>query len=463
MNITVKTIKQHLKDKEILEGNFGLEKEGLRITSDGKLATTPHPEEFGDKTENPYITTDFSESQIEIVTPTFQSIDETYEFLDLIVDIVNSTISSNEYIWTQSIPPILPKDDEIPIARYNNHQMGISAEKYRQGLAKKYGTKKQMLSGIHYNFSFTDETIEKLYQAQDTITTLKEFKDQLYLKIVRNYMRYKWFLIYITGVSSAAHKTFKSETKNLLDKCDNFGGIYSDDAISIRNSSCGYKNLIELYPRYDSVENFTTDVKSYIEKGYLSEAKELYTQIRLKPADPINFLTSLKDGIRYIELRTLDINPYNKNGIEKDEMKFIHLFIIYMLLKEESDYEYYQQEGFRNEEKVAEKGLSGELQLKCDGKDISLKKWANEILLDLIDINAQLNLGYDGTIKYIKEKLENKNNTYSMQLINDVKNKGFINMHIDKAVEYKKQSVTQLKQTLNENPQAKIYYDEAIE
>ena len=67
---TTDNIKGILTPEEILRGNFGFEKEGLRVNNKGELSITPHPTIFGDKLKNPYITTDFSESQVEIVTPT---------------------------------------------------------------------------------------------------------------------------------------------------------------------------------------------------------------------------------------------------------------------------------------------------------------------------------------------------------------------------------------------------------
>ena len=59
------------KGKLLVEGNFGLEKECQRIISSGDLALTPHPHVFGDKTKNPHITNDFSESQVEMITKPF--------------------------------------------------------------------------------------------------------------------------------------------------------------------------------------------------------------------------------------------------------------------------------------------------------------------------------------------------------------------------------------------------------
>ena len=48
-------------DRKLIRSNFGLEKENLRVDSNGKLALTKHPKIF--KEDNPYIKRDFSESQ----------------------------------------------------------------------------------------------------------------------------------------------------------------------------------------------------------------------------------------------------------------------------------------------------------------------------------------------------------------------------------------------------------------
>lgn len=142
---TIDNIKKILTPKEIMEGNFGLEKEGLRINDKGELSLSPHPECFGNKLTNPFITTDFSESQVEIVTPTFDSINEVYQCLSFLVDIVNTSIPEDEYIWNQSLPCILPDDNQIPLAYYEGKK-GEESRNYRIKLANKYGTKKQMIS-----------------------------------------------------------------------------------------------------------------------------------------------------------------------------------------------------------------------------------------------------------------------------------------------------------------------------
>lgn len=440
-HFNISTIKEALTKEDILSANFGLEREGVRTNNNGTLSLIKHPTAFGDKIKNPVITTDFSESQIEMVTPTFKSTDEAYAFLSFLTDIVNQTIPDNEYLWNQSLPCILPDSRDIPIAIYGSDEKSETSFRYRVGLAHKYGTKKQLISGIHYNFSFDEETIKKLYEYDNLNLTYIEFKNQIYLRIVRNYLRYKWLIIYLTGCSVSAHESFTCECKKLMNhkKDDEY---YSTNGVSFRNASCGYKNLYDLYPRYDTVENFVSDVQSYINDEILSEAKELYTQIRLKSKDPTNFLESLtKDGILYVELRTVDINTFDSYGISKQDMDFLHLLMIYLLIKEESDYPKWQEESLINEEETAQNGYGSDMTLLKDGCEVTLLSWAKETIDEIIHLNEELNLGFGEVLDVITERINNPDKTYSKRLLEIVKKEGFINSQKRIANDIKQQSL----------------------
>ena len=187
-------IKNLFSSKEILSGNFGIEREALRLDKNGYLAKSDHPEEFGDKAHNPYITTDFSESQIEVITPALSDIKETYDFTRALYDIVAMEIG-DEYLWPDSMPCIIPDDKDIPVAKFDNNSK--EAQEYREKLLLKYGGKKQLISGIHYNFSFDESIIEKLYEDSKRKLSYKEFKNSIYLKVARNYLRYRWLIVYL--------------------------------------------------------------------------------------------------------------------------------------------------------------------------------------------------------------------------------------------------------------------------
>ena len=433
-----------LSSDEILAGSFGIEWESLRAKEDGKLSLTPHPAIFGDKLTNPVITTDFSESQIEIITPTFDTIDEAYDTFSLLADLVNASLPDDEYLWFQSIPCILPYWDRIPIAQYSED--GVDNQKYREDLAMKYGVKKQMISGVHFNFSFSDNFLKKLYSLEKSNATFKEFKNDIYLKIARNYLRYCWLIIYLTGCSIGSHRTFSHDCIHLMDARDDFGSYYSTRGPSFRNASCGYKNLKELYPSYDSVEEFTGDINRFIADGDLSEAKELYTQIRLKPKNPKDLLNSLNDeGIEYIEIRTLDINPFYKCGLVKKDMAFLHLFLIYMLVKEESDYEFWQKEAKINEENTAERAYDDSMRLLKDGKEVSIGQWASEIVDEMYEMCDALDINEFDTLNLMHERISNPDSTYGKKLLRLIRKRGYINAHMELSKNNKQISVDNLK------------------
>lgn len=461
--LTTSNIKGLLTPKELLSGNFGFEKEGLRIDSKGNLSITPHPDVFGNKLTNPYITTDFSESQVEIVTPTFNSIKEAYQCLTFLVDIVNTSIPNDQYIWNQSLPCILPDKYMIPLAEYEGKK-GEKSRDYRINLANKYGTKKQMISGIHYNFSINEETLQKLYSNYNNNVSYKNFKNEIYLKITRNYLRLRWLIIYLTGATPSAHKTFTKECIKLMENFDGIDSYYSKEGASFRNSKIGYKNLLALYPHYDNILKFTSDVNNYIEEGILSEAKELYTQIRLKPKNPTRYLESLKeDGILYLEVRSIDINPFDKCGISLVDAEFVHLFLIYLMLKEEEEYSKWQSEGVFNEELIAEKAFSLDCYLIKNGKKIAFKKWANEIIDEIEEINNTLKLEKDEIIKIMRERVNNPEKTYASQLVKIIENKGFISSQTSISKHNKETSFESIDlETIENNEKLKDYYTKSL-
>ena len=451
-----------LSSDEILAGSFGIEWESLRAKGEGELSLTPHPEVFGDKLTNPLITTDFSESQIEIITPAFNTIEKAFDTFSLLSDLVNSSLPEDEYLWFQSIPCILPYWDKIPIAQYSDE--GVESQKYREDLAKKYGVKKQMISGVHFNFSFTDEFLKKLYAIENSNLSFKEFKNNVYLKITRNYLRYCWLIIYLTGCSIGSHKTFSNDCIHLMDEKDDYGSYYSTRGPSFRNASCGYKNLKELYPSYDSVDEFVNDVSGFIENGDLSEAKELYTQIRLKPKNPKDLLNSLKnDGIEYIEIRTLDINPFYKCGLVRHDMKFLHLFLIYMFIKDESDYSDWQKEAKINEENTAESAYVDSMRLLKDGHEVTLKSWAAEIINEMYGMCEVLGFDEFHTLSLMLNRISNPDLTYGQRLLKLIKKHGYINTHIILSKNNKQTSINYLKNIdIDESEELKKYVDIAL-
>src|SRR5512133_1166042 len=239
-----------------LEGLFGIEKENIRVDNFGKLSQTPHPVIFGNKLKHPYITTDFSESQIEIRTPPLPDIRQMLGFLETIHDIVSLELSG-EYLWPQSIPPLLPDDHQIPIAQFDEE--GKEAQKYREFLAQKYGAKNQLFSGIHFNISFSERLLEMLYKTSNSDNSFEEFKDRAYLKATRQLIRLRWLYVLLYGNSPVVDSSMELRCKMSPDKVDKHV-----IGLSIRNSCYGYQNFGELYPDYSSVPAYKKSIENMI-------------------------------------------------------------------------------------------------------------------------------------------------------------------------------------------------------
>lgn len=437
----IEILKNKMTPESILTAGFGVEREGLRVTPQGRLALTPHPPIFGDKLKNPYITTDFSESQIELVTPVFYSVDETYDFLEALTDIVIGEIGvNNELFWPYSMPCSIPDDNQIPIASYQGEE-GKKARAYREKLMVKYGGKRQLISGIHYNFSFGEEFLTTIWQELGTQESYKDFKDRIYLKVLRNFLRYRWLIIYLMGCTPGLHNSYIEECLQCMGDCGNETYL-SPGGTSARNGSCsGYKNEIDLYPDYSSIKDYIRSINEFVERGDISEAKELYAQIRLKPKDYKNVLDSLAaEGIQYLEIRTIDLNVFDKCGIAKIDLDFMNIFMLFLLLEGEEFFDTWQQEALINEVAVAEHGLEPDLEL-LDHRHWTLKSaWAEDILEKVAEVNEYLDLKQDRCIKEMQNRVRQPETTYAHRLKLLMQQKGCLDANLEMAKAYKKQS-----------------------
>lgn len=326
----------------IFEGNFGLEKESLRVDERGYLAHTSHP-----FPGNPNIDRDFCENQVEIITDVCGSVDEVYGQLSqlhkTVVRKLQELDTGTEYLWAFSNPAYVKGEEDIPIASFEGSLKG--KEIYRKYLAEKYGKKKMLFSGIHFNFSYSDEMLSRGWKS-DGAPTLREYKNKRYLHLAKEITKYSWLIVYLTAASP------------LMD-----GSFFKDDAIgkdilsgycSARCSEIGYWNEFIPVLEYEDLASYVRSIQSYVDSGQLKAATELYYPVRLKPAGE-NSLECLKTkGINHIELRMLDLNPFSPVGIKKEDLEFLHFLILYLTFTEEEAFEVYQQiMAVKNEKRAA--------------------------------------------------------------------------------------------------------------
>ncbi|HEL2460673.1 TPA: bifunctional glutamate--cysteine ligase GshA/glutathione synthetase GshB [Streptococcus suis] len=293
----------------ILQATFGIERESLRINSNHRVAQTPHPHKLGSRSFHPYIQTDYSEPQLELITPIAQSTKEARRLLGAITDVAARSMDKQEYLWPLSMPPVI-SEEEIQIAQLESDY----EYQYRVGLGERYGKLVQSMSGIHYNFELGKDLTQQLFELSKE-TDFVAFKNTLYLKLAQNFLNYRWLLTYLYGASSLAEKGFLSEEVGCVR--------------SIRNSKYGYVNSDDVHISFSSLEQYVDDIEQAVQSGQLSAEKEFYSAVRLRGAKTSR--DYLSKGISYLEFRSFDLNPYDPLAISQETLDTVHLFILSLL------------------------------------------------------------------------------------------------------------------------------------
>lgn len=451
----------------LLDGKWGVEREMQRVTYEGDLALTPHPAAFGDKLKNKEITTDFSESQLELITPPFPEVKEVDDYLKRLYGRAAAEVG-DEYLWPLSMPPRLPEEEFIPIAQFDNSKEGQEAYLYRLGLAKRYGKKMQMISGIHFNFSFGEKLLEVLCREFGEGRYLREFTDELYFSVARNFLRYRWLLIYLFGASPFFDDTYRSvleeEVEVIRKCCPECCKQYGKYAVSLRVSRFGYSNPEVAYSAYyNSKEEYIRGIRSLLSKESRKFAKpgiqlnnrvlqkdsEFYSPIRLKQItgqgeSQIDALD--QRGVSYAEVRILDIDPFEMTGISLGQMHFLQVFMLYCLFCGNSPIHTEEMKRInQNHHLVALSGRKPGLMLyRTDSGKISLKKWAEDIFVRLHLIAGLLDHSggtdaYRLSVRREYQKLKDISLLPSARLEEEmnIRKESFLDFGVRKAMEYK--------------------------
>ena len=310
---------ENARIKELaLHGNIGLEKEGHRVTQNGRMARTPHP--FSPL--EPHITRDFSENQMEINTDPFPNAHEAVASLGEITRQVQQTLATlpeREYLWPFSNPPFLQDEKDIPIAIFEGPQAGKTS--YRRYLANNYGKYKMIFSGIHLNFSFSDELLEEDFKLSGG-NDFQTYKNLLYLKVAEKAAEYGWILTFLTAASPLMDASFFS--KGLKGR-DAFVGMGS-----VRCGELGYWNHFTPILDYTSATAYASSIQRYVDNGFIVAPTELYYPIRLKPRGVNSLEGIVRNGINHIELRMIDLNPLTREGLDVRDARFAQLFLVFL-------------------------------------------------------------------------------------------------------------------------------------
>jgi glutamate--cysteine ligase len=391
----------------------GIEKESLRVRAEGTLAATPHPAALGSPLTHEHITTDFSESQLELITGAHASadgvsgIDRCLGELARIHQFVYRALSrdaGDELLWCSSMPCNLPQDEEIPIGRYGTSNIGRMKTIYRVGLSHRYGRRMQTISGIHYNFSVPGTSSED------------------YFALIRNFRRQSWLALYLFGASPAVCSTFVAGRPHELQELRE-GTVYLPHATSLRMGRLGYQSdaqaslcvsynsldryaasldeaLTRPYPPYEKIGVRDGDDYRQLSTSLLQIENEFYSTIRpkrrIRPGErPLHALR--ERGVEYVEVRLMDLDPFEAVGIGAPTMRLLDMLLLHCLLSESPPATSEESgEIGRNQHLVAARGREPGLELFRGGKRVALAGWGRSILAECRPIAHALDAAHGG-------------------------------------------------------------------
>jgi len=437
----------------------GVEKEALRITRDGRLARTPHPEALGSALTNDYITTDFSEALLEFVTHVCPSIDDVRREIEDVHQFACAVLD-DEMLWSASMPCILADDSQIPLARYGSSNVGRMKTVYRRGLGYRYGRAMQTIAGVHYNYSLPDD----FWPAYRDIlgTDDADVRSIHYLGLVRNFRRFGWVVPYLFGASPALCRSFAGD--RVLDMPLMGGSYYQPYATSLRMSDLGYSNKnqsrirISLNSLDEYIEGLTraihTPEPAYEKIGVKVDGKyrqlsanqlqienEYYSPIRPKRVArsgerPTAALR--RGGIEYIEVRSLDCNLFEPAGLCPDTMHFVEAFLIYCLLEASpplADDEL--AETAANQALIAKDGRNPECVLSRQGTPLGAHVWARQIVDDVAAIAELMDdspsTAYRDAVARVAARVDDLDLTPSARILREMREAGtdFFDLALD--------------------------------
>ena len=388
-------------------GLKGIEKESMRITPDGNIAQTPHPKALGSALTHPHITTDYSEALLEFITPPFPQVEATLQFLEKIQQYVYDTLQ-DQLLLATSMPCGISGNHSIPIANYGSSNVGRMKHIYRVGLDYRYGRPMQAIAGIHFNYSIPEGFWPVFQELEGNADDLQHFISESYFDLIRNLKRYGWLILYLFGSSPALCKSFLTDRRQSYPDFDEFDKytFYKPYATSLRMSDIGYNSSIQAslnisfnslseyvasltraietpFPDYEAIGVMFNNQFRQLNANILQIENEYYSTVRPKQiafSGEKPTLALLRRGIRYVELRSLDIGPFNPIGIETDNLRFIEAFMLFCVLKESPKYDLSEISSIKNNLlNVAYNGRHPDLCLLNSGTEVRLRKWAMEI------------------------------------------------------------------------------------
>ncbi|WP_313313731.1 glutamate--cysteine ligase [Pulveribacter sp.] len=393
----------------------GIEKEGLRVLPTGQLALTPHPVALGSALTHTAITTDYSESQLELITGAHrtvqQCLDELTELHQFTHRVLAQQQPGGELMWASSMPCQLPPDETIPLGRYGGSNAGRAKSVYRMGLGHRYGRRMQTISGIHYNWSLPGVGSDE------------------YFALIRNFRRNAFVLLFLFGASPALCPCFVQGRQHSLQPLESAGGgavraLYLPHATSLRMGRLGYQSDAQASLRvsYNGLQGYADSLHEALTKPYpayeaiglrslggdynqlgtslLQIENEFYGTIRPKRTvhsgeRPLHALR--ERGVEYVEVRLMDLDPFVPVGITAQTMRLLDVFLLHCLLTDSPPDTPEEIAVLKhNQQLTAERGREPGLMLSRNGAQVPLVEWGDQVLAECEPIAQALDAAHGG-------------------------------------------------------------------
>ncbi|WP_144391338.1 glutamate--cysteine ligase [Pleionea sediminis] len=448
----------------------GIEKESLRISPDGYISQRRHPPELGSTLTNQYITTDYSEALLEFITPASDGLTDAIDWLMDIHQFVYQHLG-DELLWATSMPCVMGRESDIPLAYYGESNSGKMKTVYREGLGHRYGRFMQTIAGVHYNLSFTDAIWKPLKDLEPAENSdLQDYKSSRYMGVIRNFQRHSWVIPYLFGASPAICESFLHGRPSNLETLVP-GTRYGKFATSLRMSDLGYQNNVQsrLKVSTNYLKQYIADLEHAIRTedpyyrsiGVKEDGKyrqlnanvlqienEFYSNIRPKRNSrsgerPTKALA--KRGIEYIEVRALDINPFSPVGVSQEQLYFLDIFMLYCLMESSGLItEREEAETKKNFALVVKKGRDPDLHLLRNNQQVSIKVLAQELFdnfntpAELLD-KAYSTTVFSQTLAKLSSVIEDPESSLSGKIIAEVtaSGQGFFPYALELSNKYK--------------------------
>lgn len=410
---------ESVKQKLFL-GNFGLEKESLRITPDGHMAHTLHPFP-GHK----HIVRDFCENQTEINTPVLHTPEEAVESLYAYTKEIQKglvQLPEPELLWPFSNPPYIINEDDVPVAQFTGGKS--SKTSYREYLSDRYGRYKMAFCGIHVNFSFAEELLWADFELTGE-TDFAEYKNRVYLDLAERAAAYGWILTAVTAASPLLDSSYVEKGR--------FGGNAFIGMSSTRCSELGYWNYFTPIFDYTDIRAYADSIRRYVDMGLIAAPTELYYPIRLKPTGNNDLMRLRNEGVDHIELRMFDLNPLCPEGIDVRDLKFAHLLLVFLAgtaVQPFSDKDQVQAE--QNFKNAAHYDLKTVKIMTPDGQVFSVPDAARNVIGFMRDFYADASEDIRAVLDFEEQKFIDPENRYAWQIRKQYAD-GFVKHGLDTA------------------------------